>query len=210
MQRRLTRQERKSETRERLISAAMRVFAERGYESATLDEVAAAAGFTKGAVYSNFAGKDELFVALVERRIEVQMRMLAARLNGPSADAGGVDGSEEDAGALDPEANRQWIVLAVEVWLHAMRDERVRQLMAEQYRRARTITASIIAAAYQRTGGKPALPPRDLAIVVEALGVGIAFQSFLDPDDVRITLHADALELLGIDMATWSSPAAEA
>ncbi len=72
MQERLNRQERKSQTRERLIDAAAVVFAQRGFEAASLDEVAAAAGYTKGAVYSNFASKTDLFIALIERRIEVQ------------------------------------------------------------------------------------------------------------------------------------------
>ncbi|MGZ6265714.1 MAG: TetR/AcrR family transcriptional regulator [Candidatus Limnocylindrales bacterium] len=202
MQERLTRRERKNQTRERLIDAAIRVFAERGYQSATLDEVAAAAGFTKGAVYSNFASKEELFVALIERRIEVQMRMLAGRLEA-------TEGRDGGAGSSDPEAERQWVVLAVEVWLQAMRDERVRQLMADQYRRARTITASIIAAAYERSGEEPPMPVRDLAIVIESLGVGIAFQAYLDPDDVRTTVQAEALALLGVDMSRWLPPPSE-
>ena len=55
----------RAQTRARLLQAAGEVFARRGYDRASLDEVAAAAGLTKGAVYSSFAGKDELFYALM-------------------------------------------------------------------------------------------------------------------------------------------------
>src|SRR5260370_23487825 len=64
----LTPERRREQTRHHLIEAAAAVFAARGYHGASLDEVAAAAGFTKGAVYSNFKNKEELFVAVLEDR----------------------------------------------------------------------------------------------------------------------------------------------
>ena len=63
----LTRAERKELTRELLFDAAIEVFARKGYHGASLDDVAEAAGFTKGAVYSNFTRKSDLFRALLER-----------------------------------------------------------------------------------------------------------------------------------------------
>ena len=71
--RRLTRDERKAETREALLDAASRVFARRGYHAAAVDEVAADAGFSTGALYSNFEGKEDLFLALLQREIERQV-----------------------------------------------------------------------------------------------------------------------------------------
>ena len=62
----LTTDRRRRQTREYLLQAAALVFSERGFHAATLDEVAAAAGFTKGAVYSNFKSKEDLFLALLE------------------------------------------------------------------------------------------------------------------------------------------------
>src|SRR5271166_4734292 len=62
----LTPERRRQQTREHLLQAAAQVFAERGFHGASLDEVAAAAGFTKGAVYSNFKNKEDLFLALLE------------------------------------------------------------------------------------------------------------------------------------------------
>src|SRR3712207_4431972 len=66
---RLTRQERQAQTREQLVDAATRVFARRGYAAASIEEIADEAGFTHGAVYSNFGGKEDLFLAVYAERI---------------------------------------------------------------------------------------------------------------------------------------------
>ncbi|WP_243717523.1 TetR/AcrR family transcriptional regulator, partial [Actinomadura darangshiensis] len=61
------RRDRREQTRTALLTAAERLWAERGIHGASLDDIAAAAGLTKGAVYSNFAGKTDLLLALMER-----------------------------------------------------------------------------------------------------------------------------------------------
>src|SRR5258708_19886673 len=77
----LTPERRRQQTRDYLLAAAAQVFAERGFHGATLDEVAAVAGFTKGAVYSNFNSKDDLFLALLESRYESETTSLRAYLD---------------------------------------------------------------------------------------------------------------------------------
>ena len=77
-----------------------------------------------------------------------------------------------------------------------MRDPRVREELAEQYRRARTISATLIATAYEKVGEEPPLPPRDVAIVIEALGIGLGFQALVDPEDVELALHGVVLAKL--------------
>ena len=76
----LTAERRRQQTREYLLQAAAQVFAERGFYAATLDEVAAAAGFTKGAVYSNFKNKEDLFLALLEDAYAREMTALRATI----------------------------------------------------------------------------------------------------------------------------------
>jgi AcrR family transcriptional regulator len=225
---RLTRQERKTQTRERLIDAAARVFAEKGLEAASLDEVAAAAGYTKGAVYSNFSSKTDLVIALLEHRIASQSAMLESRFGGKDL--------ATVAGELRPrtrmaDAERQFLILVVEFWLHAMRDERARRLVAEQYERARdAVAARLLASGYREPGmgsaggagsagsaggeggaggagsagsaggeggaGGGRLTAREMAMVTEALGTGIALQSALDPERVPVDVVARALKLL--------------
>src|SRR5438034_4491717 len=64
--RRSRRQERKEETRRELIASATKVFSERGFHAASLEQIAGNAGYTTGAIYFHFGGKDELFLAVFE------------------------------------------------------------------------------------------------------------------------------------------------
>ena len=66
---RLTREDRKAKTRDELIGAATRLFAFRGFQATSLDDIAEAAGFTKGAIYANFPNKRALFEAVLERHV---------------------------------------------------------------------------------------------------------------------------------------------
>src|SRR3954465_11737054 len=75
---RMTRAESKAATREELLDAARRVFLERGYHGASLELVARAAGYTKGAVYSAFASKADMFLALYDREMEARRERLEA------------------------------------------------------------------------------------------------------------------------------------
>jgi AcrR family transcriptional regulator len=74
----LTRKEAQERTRQRVLAAAAKVFARRGYHRATVDEIASEAGFTIGALYSNFAGKEELFLALADRQVEERVAEVGA------------------------------------------------------------------------------------------------------------------------------------
>lgn len=79
VQRRLSRQESRQQTRERLLEAATKVFSKRGFYEASLDEVAEEAGFSKGAVYSNFANKEGLFMALLDRHLKVELQNVTSQ-----------------------------------------------------------------------------------------------------------------------------------
>src|SRR5919108_4703104 len=74
--RRLNRHEKRAITRTRLLEAARKVFGRRGYYGASLDEIAADAGFSKGALYYNFGGKEGLFLALLEERLQERVRII--------------------------------------------------------------------------------------------------------------------------------------
>jgi AcrR family transcriptional regulator len=191
----MTRPEQKAQTRQRLIDAAAEVFARQGFMAASLDEIAATAGYTKGAVYSNFSSKTDLFIALIERRIEVESARIASHIDA----TGGT--MPEDGASTDPERELNWVMLAIEFWLYAMRDPRARRAMAAQYERARTMTAGYIETLYRNAGEKPLLPPRDMAIAIEAFGTGLALQWALDPESVSMDLQAEVLvKALGLPL----------
>ncbi|HEY5629092.1 MAG TPA: TetR/AcrR family transcriptional regulator [Candidatus Limnocylindrales bacterium] len=191
---RLDRRSTKERTRERLLDAAASVFARRGIEAASLDEVADAAGYTNGAIYSNFASKTDLVLALLERRIGQQAEAAEATLAGMTLEQGlqALDDQAARSGPID----RDWIVLVMEFWLQAMRDDRARAAMAQRYEVARTLTASLLERKYQEAGEEPPLPPRELAIVIEALALGVTLQSLLDPETISVGLQAKTLGLL--------------
>ncbi|HTE69939.1 MAG TPA: helix-turn-helix domain-containing protein, partial [Actinomycetes bacterium] len=67
---RLSRAERREQTRQELLTAAEACFVSRGFHATSVDQVAERAGYTKGAVYSNFASKEDLFFAVYQRRVE--------------------------------------------------------------------------------------------------------------------------------------------
>ncbi len=205
MAERLDRQHRREQTRERLLDAPMEVFAQRGYNAASLDEVAEAAGYTKGAVYSNFAGKADLFMALIERRIDSAITVTSGFLRNASWEQA-IGMLEHAASSTDP-VDTGWLLLMAEFWLSAMRDDRIRTAMAAQYERARQGAAEILGQKFDEAGIEPPMPTRELAIVIEALAVGLGFQHALDPGAVPMRLQPDVvLRILG---RTRSTPAGQ-
>lgn len=184
----------KERTRERLLDAAAVVFARKGIEAASLDEVAEAAGYTKGAIYSNFSSKTDLIGALMDRRITQQAAAAEVNLDGVTLQQG--LRTLEELSRAEGAAERDWAILATEFFLYSMRDARAQAVMATQYERARTLTAGMLAAKYAEAGESPPLPPRDLAIIIEAIGIGVTLQSLLDPESVPAELAAKGIELI--------------
>lgn len=176
----------REQTRARILDAAARVFAAEGFAAASLDEVAAAAGLTKGAIYSSFRGKDELILALMEQRIVARTRAAAGAFEG-AAGAGGAT----EAGALLIESvhsDADWQRLFIEYWAHAMREPKLRATLAERRRELR----SVIARAVERTAEAHCLDfgmsPDEAAVVILALSNGLAIEGLLDPDAVPADL----------------------
>src|SRR4051794_5367182 len=114
---RQTQAERRASTRRDLLDAARRVFGSRGYGAATLDEIAEAAGVTRGALYYHFAGgKEDLFLALLDERLQERAEAIRDRFAGPTGVSATVDqarGAADDAfAAVQP--NREWQLLTYE------------------------------------------------------------------------------------------------
>jgi AcrR family transcriptional regulator len=188
---RLTRAERRRQTRARLLEAAGQVFARRGFHAATLDEVAEAAGYTKGAVYANFANKDGLFLALLDQRVAAQLQQVEA------LDA--IESSEELRAALrgrteqEFAAARDFGVLMVEFSLYAMRNPAAQAELAKRYRLLRGRLAELIAKRYARHQTSPPMPPEHLAALALATDAGLFLQNAAEPDALPWELHADAM-----------------
>jgi AcrR family transcriptional regulator len=191
---RLTRQQRQQQTRDRLLDAAQRLVAQRGL-STSLDEVASAAGLTKGAVYSNFASKEELLLALIERRAD-QPSEVAEVVTDQSVtvDERFATLARGYSTAMEAPRNRDFLLLTMELWIAAMRNPRLQAQYANAIRTNRRALADLIE---QQTGGTDSeRDALDLATLVIGLDMGIAIQHLLDPDAVPGKLYGAALQLV--------------
>src|SRR5258708_25386212 len=123
---RRTGDEKTAQTRLRLLEAAAHVFAGRGYHAAAVDEVAEEAGYTVGALYSNFAGKQELFLAMLDEHFDQEMAAYK-EISSQRATA-----EEKARGSADYwmdflETNPHFFPLFIEVWGLALRDPELRE-----------------------------------------------------------------------------------
>lgn len=142
---------RRERTRERLLDAAFNVFAQHGIRGASIEAVCEAAGFTRGAFYSNFSSKEELFLALAERAMRRQLTSLdtVGKDLEPDLVRGGAVDYEAIRSILsvvvtDPGDARQWALMRAELELLAMRDPAVgRPFLAQEERLRAELGAAI-------------------------------------------------------------------
>jgi AcrR family transcriptional regulator len=196
--RRLTRTEQQAQTRARLIEAAARVFARRGYQAARVEEIAEEAGYSHGAVYSNFEGKADLFLAVFEEYMAERVRELAETQTALPEDAP----LEARARALADQwmdrltRDRESVTLHMEFIAHADRDPELARRFGTRSMAMREAVARYIAHYQQEAGLELAMGVDDLALVLRALGIGLAIESLVSPDTVRHNLYGDFVELL--------------
>ncbi len=180
---RLTRAERKTQTRQQLVEAAARVFAHKGYGGASVDDIAAEAGFTIGALYSNFGGKQELFMAAFERHCDQDLAQVQELLASDLPLQEQLDAVTQRFGSLDEE-HRQWWLLSLELWLYAQRDPATRTRLAALRRKVRQTVADALQRQATRTGRPLPVPATDLAAAMLGLWQGLMLQRLTDPDSM--------------------------
>jgi len=184
------------EGRDELLAAALRVFARRGYRQAGVDEIVAAAGYSKGALYWHFSGKEDLLLALLEERIDAPTRELVALLESASPDRDmSLEASREFARRLT--AQRDAVLLEREYWSLAIRDPELRALYAERQTQLRAALAGAIEARARHLGN-PALPipAEDVARIVMSIAGGLAVDELIEPGSVRPELLGEALAIV--------------
>ncbi len=202
---RLTREQSKAQTRDRLLAAARTVFARRGFHGASVEEIAAEAGYSTGALYSNFDGKHALFMALLEREIDAHAREIeeAVRERDTIAERAR-GGAERWMAMIEREPELQ--LLFLEYWAHAARDPAARRQVAACFARARHVLTRLIADGARDFQLELELPAEQLALAIDALADGIALQKMADPDAVPDDLMGRVLALL---LAGASRPAGQ-
>jgi AcrR family transcriptional regulator len=185
----------RAETRDRILQAAGEVFTSRGYDGASLDQVAAAAGLTKGAVYSSFSGKDELFFALVADRLDQRLAVVADAVDGQRDLRQLLDEAEDDLAPLFT-TQRDWQLLFIECWTRAVRDPERRAEWARQRRAARAVIADFFERHAAAAGDPLPAPAEDLAVAAMGLSNGLAMEYIADPESADPGLFARMLAQL--------------
>ena len=189
-----TRAERQVRTRTELIDAAERLFSANGFHSTSLDAVADSAGYTKGAVYSNFSSKEDLFFAVYERRVEQHLEHIGPRI------AGSDDVIEGVLGVIAEVANRReqddgWLAVFFEFWTHVLRHPEHRERFAAIHSRgADPFVSALERFAAEREIELP-LDPRELAVSFFAMGTGLSLEQLTQPDvvDARVAVGVQRL-----------------
>jgi AcrR family transcriptional regulator len=195
---RLTRKEKQTETRRRLLDAGERVFLRRGLQGSSVEEIAAEAGFTRGAFYSNFKSKGELFVELLHDRVYDRYAELAKETQEqPGTPRERLRWGIERVRDVQEGKEGNWLFrLWLECLTQATRDEEFRKLAATFWSANRILLAEQTAATFKELGRKPPLPPDQLATALIALDVGLAVQHLVDPDEVPLDLYLPLFDLL--------------
>jgi AcrR family transcriptional regulator len=201
MTERLTRKQRQERTRSCLLDAAGRVFARRGLAQASVDEVAADASFTKGAVYANFGSKEELFLAMLDAKFADRLAEMdrALSTDEPPETQARVAGRDFiDSLNLDPE----WARLFIEAGLYASRDEAFREKLIAHYTAMRERMTEILRVRAQAGGFDPGVPFEQVATMVFAMANGVAFERLVEPGNVPDDLFSSMLELFTLGAAS--------
>ena len=204
---RLSRMERREKTRQDLLTAAETCFVTRGFHATSVDEVAERAGYTKGAVYSNFASKEDLFFGVYQRRIDhvltdvvPGLRQAGAARAFDSLATGTIQRRDSDDG---------WLAVFFEFWAHVLRHPELRARFAESHIRfLEPLTDGVRQLAAERGCSLPSdVTPFQVALAWNAMEVGLGLERLTQPHDVDVEL-ARRMGWLLLDAVLGAAPPA--
>jgi AcrR family transcriptional regulator len=189
----MTRAESQARTREALVATATGLFLRDGYAATSLEKVADEAGFSKGAVYSNFRNKDELCLAVVDAIRTDQAHRMAAALEGATTLEDMLQAFQRWADATIGDV--AWTVFEVEFATRSRQDEHIRKALAERNAQIRDAVAVLLAEHASEFGITLPLPAATCATALLSLGVGLGVQRAIDPG-VGVEVLANMIRLL--------------
>jgi AcrR family transcriptional regulator len=181
-----------------VVEAAERVFLRRGLQGSSVEEIAAEAGFTRGAFYSNFESKDQLFVELLQDRVYRGYRRMLDELP-EEADTPRERlrrGAERVRDVQEGDEGRWLFRLWLECLTQAARDDEFRELAAGFWSANRKEMAKRGRAEFRELSRKPPLPTDQIATAMIALDIGLAVQHLVDPEAVPLDLYVPLYDLL--------------
>lgn len=183
------------DSRAALLAAASTTFAEAGFRGATIDQIVERAGLSKGTFYWNFAGKEDIFLTLLEERIDGPVQELVRTIGSTDADADVAEPISTGLAAL-LSTERELVLLLHEYWATAVRDRAV----AKRYRRRsealRSTLAEALTARHVQTGVPLTMRAEDLATAFIALSLGLSQEALVTPGAVGVELFGEIASLV--------------
>jgi AcrR family transcriptional regulator len=178
----LTPDRRRELTRTALVEAAADVFARRGFYAASLDEIAEAAGFTRGAIYSNFGGKEDLLFAVLDLYTEQQLQAFGAAIHPGAGEPTEVRQAAAAGVWAATQREQNLAALSLEMRLYALRNPEFRRRLAQSERRQQERIAAFITEVATLEGRELPVDPIDLAYVLRAFSDGLSQIRSVDQD----------------------------
>lgn len=182
-------------TRTRILDAAQRLFLTRGFSRVTVEDIATKAGFTRGAVYSNFSNKIEIFIALIDARFEGQLERAAKDVDTERSPHGRVSALAQWL-ASEVARSREWAIAEIEFYAHTASDPELSQRLRDIHLAGREELADFLVDQCSKLGVEPALAPHDFAIVVNSLIRGLMIEWTVDLSTDIARLFAATFERL--------------
>src|SRR3954453_99754 len=186
---------RRGTAKEGLLDSASRVFAERGYHAATVDEIVETAGVTKGALYAHFPGKQDLFLELLEERIDRPVRALITLTETAPAEIPTASAVGRGLANL-VEEQRDAVLLTFEFWALAVRDPEIAERYESWLGSLPAALARALTARHQRTGVPLAVEAELLATGIIALAHGLVMRQLAIAAGPGAELTSEMLDLL--------------
>jgi AcrR family transcriptional regulator len=189
--RRLSREESRARTRELILDSALAIFRRDGFHQAAIDEIAEEAGFSRGAVYSSFANKEELFLALLDREVRQKVQVIAAGV----IETDSIDDAARVAARAYYErhlADPGWSLLMAEFSAHAARNPEIARRYREHDRQLREVGVRLIAASFARAELR--LDEREASEAIaamQAVGCGVSLEQRIAPETITVELVED-------------------
>ena len=184
---RLTRKERQARTRERLIAVAREHFLRDGLGGAVAEKIAEEAGFTRGALYANFSGKEQLFLAVIDSSADAVLETFQSILESPATPAERLTRMQEAFGDLVTRPD--WVLLQSEFQANGLRSERIRGAYAEHLERRNLNGARVLRGLAEQLGLRLSASPEEIALVLgglaEAMAVRQALTGQRSPEQIR-------------------------
>jgi AcrR family transcriptional regulator len=202
-----TRAEKQQRTRGALLRAASKLFCKRGLEGTSIDDVAEAAGYTKGAFYANFKSKEELFLVMLDERFSSELERLDKTL-------AGADDPDEEARMAAAEfihfaSGDEWPRLYFQFAAHAARNEDFRQELATRQRAMRERLVKVYERWTRDVDVEPPLPLDDIAAMTYFMADGFLVDRLIEPglaEELYPTMLAVFLRGLAAMAAGWEPP----